>query len=70
MNEANIFAFKKAYNVVVWGATRNNKINRREISHVSTVISAMKKTKAGHGKCERVIKSGVVSYPRIGGKMK
>ena len=30
----------------------------------------MKKTKAGHGKCGRVIKSGVVSYPRIGGKIK
>lgn len=70
MRRTNIFAFKKAYNVVVWGATRNNKINRKKIFNVSTVISAMKKTKAGHGECGRVVKSRVVSCPRIGEKMK
>ena len=53
---------------MVWGATRNNKTNRK-ISNVSTVISAMKKTEAGHGECGRVL-SGVVSRPRTGNKMK
>ena len=70
MRQTNIFAFKKAYNVVVWGATRNNKVNRRKIFNVSPVISAMKTTKAGHGECGSLVKSGVVSCPRIGEKMK